>query len=354
MSAFDPKATIGERRKTGTGLACPRSSPQYLTGLAGRLRIYLLRITKRQGDKPRGIAHLRAHQDLVSALRLGLAQCLADTARICNGLTANLEDNVPDLGRHRTDGAGEVAGIFHLRAIDRSDYIACFNPSLRGGTTALRLIDHRACGFLQAEAVGDIGGHWLDLHAEPAARDMAFLLELGHYHLRGVRWNVEANADRAARRRKDRGVHADHIAVDVKGRSARITLVDGCVDLHIVVVWPGTDVAAARRDDARRDSAAETERIADCDHPVADLRCMLGEFHKWEVLVAVDLNQGEIGLGVRADHFCGVDCAIIGRDLDRCGVINHVIVGHRVAVCRDEEARAFAGNGTMSPRRLHV
>src|SRR5260370_6946803 len=92
-----PVFTHGPTEKTGTGLACPRSSPQYLTGLAGRLRIYLLRITERQGDKPRGIAHLRAHQYLMLALRLGLTQCLADIAGICNGLTANLEDYIPDL-----------------------------------------------------------------------------------------------------------------------------------------------------------------------------------------------------------------------------------------------------------------
>ena len=91
------KRQLASAEKTGTGLACPRSSPQYLTGLAGRLRIYLLRITKRQGDKPRGIARLHPHQDLVPALRFGLAQRLADIAGICNGLTANLEDNVPDL-----------------------------------------------------------------------------------------------------------------------------------------------------------------------------------------------------------------------------------------------------------------
>src|SRR5260370_2750402 len=92
-----PVFTHGPTEKTGTGLACPRSSPQYLTGLAGRLRIYLLRITERQGDKPRGIAHLRAHQYLMLALRLGLTQCLADIAGICTGLTANLEDYIPDL-----------------------------------------------------------------------------------------------------------------------------------------------------------------------------------------------------------------------------------------------------------------
>src|SRR4029077_18988541 len=52
--------------------------------------------------------------------------------------------------RHRADGAGEVTGVLHLRAIDRSDDIAGLDPDFRGGATALRLVDHRARGFLQA------------------------------------------------------------------------------------------------------------------------------------------------------------------------------------------------------------
>jgi hypothetical protein len=90
MYASDPKA-IWRAQKKGDRPGLPplvASVPN---------RPYLLRITKRQCDKPRGIAHLHPHQDLVPALRFGLAQCLADIAGICNGLTANLEDNVPDV-----------------------------------------------------------------------------------------------------------------------------------------------------------------------------------------------------------------------------------------------------------------
>src|SRR5262252_9552321 len=89
----EPKATLASTEKAGTGLACPRWSPQYLNGLTDRLRICLLRITKGQGDKPRGIAHLHAHQDLMLALRLGLAQCVADIAGIPNGLAADFEND---------------------------------------------------------------------------------------------------------------------------------------------------------------------------------------------------------------------------------------------------------------------
>jgi hypothetical protein len=79
---------------------------------------------------------------------------------------------------------------------------------------------------------------------------------------------------------------------------------------------------------------------------------MLCEFDEWKILVAIDLDQGEIGLGISADHFCGVDCAVVGRDLDGCSVIDHVVVGHRITVCSDEEAGAFASNGVVSPWRV--
>ena len=39
-----------------------------------------------------------------------------------------------------------------------------------------------------------------------------------------------------------------------------------------IVELTGADVAAARRDDAGRDAAAEPERVADRDDPIADLR----------------------------------------------------------------------------------
>ena len=77
----------------------------------------------------------------------------------------------------------------------------------------------------------------------------------------------------------DRGVDADHVAVDVEGRTAGIALVHRRVDLDEVVIGAGADVAAARRNDAGRDGAAEAERIADREHPVADARRLLGERH---------------------------------------------------------------------------
>ena len=85
------------------------------------------------------------------------------------------------------------------------------------------------------------------------------------------------DADRPAGRREDRGVDADHVAVDVEGGAARIALVDRRVDLDVVVIGSGADVAAARRHDAGRHGAAEAERIADRHDPVADARRLVAE-----------------------------------------------------------------------------
>ena len=119
---------------------------------------------------------------------------------------------------------------------------------------------------------------------------------------RGLRRHREADADRAARRRDDRGVDADHLAVQVEQRAARIAAVDGGVGLDVVVVGAGIDVAVARRDDAGGHRAAEAERIADRDHPFAEPQLVgIAELHRLERLVGLHPQHREIGLLVAAD-----------------------------------------------------
>jgi hypothetical protein len=88
--------------------------------------------------------------------------------------------------------------------------------------------------------------------------------------VRKRRRDREADADRSARRRIDRGVDADHLAVHVEHRAARIAAIDRGVGLQEIVVRAGIDVALARRQDAGGHRAAEAERIADRQHPIAD------------------------------------------------------------------------------------
>src|ERR1700733_922668 len=217
--------------------------------------------------------------------------------------------------RHHADVAGEIARVLYRRAIDRGNDVTRLDSGLGRRTAVLRVVYHRAAGLLHAEAVGDVGRHWLHLNAEPAAGDVALVLELGDHEFRGAGRDVETDFDRTARRREDRGVDADHVAVHVESRTAGIALVDGGVDLDVIVVRPGADVASTRGNDSGRHGATETEGIADSDHPIADARRLVGEFHVREVLLAVNLDQRQIGLLVGADHLGRVDRAVIGRDL---------------------------------------
>src|SRR5690606_29506295 len=121
---------------------------------------------------------------------------------------------------------------------------------------------------------------------------------------REIRRYGEADADRTARWRDDGRVDADHIAMQVEERPAGIAAIDGSVGLDEIVIGPRLNVAIARRHDADRHAAAESERVADRHDPVADADAVgipeldLGKFLRRRV----DLQDREVGLRVAADQ----------------------------------------------------
>ena len=149
--------------------------------------------------------------------------------------------------------------------------------------------------------------------------------------------NGEGDAHGPSRRREDRRVDAEHVAVDVERRTTRIALVDGCVDLDEVVVGASSDIATARRNDAGRHGAAESERISNRQDPVSDARSLVRELGVGEVAAALDLDERQVGARIGPDHLGRVGLALIGCDLDGVGLVDDVIVGHGVAVRGDEE-----------------
>ncbi len=134
--------------------------------------------------------------------------------------------------------------------------------------------DQRAARLVEPEALGDLVGHRLDPHAEPAAMHgvIGLALELGDDRLGERGGDCETDPDRAAGGREDRRIDADDLAVHVEHRPAGIAAIDRGVGLQEIVIGAGVDVALAGRQDARRDAAAEPEWIADRQHPVADAR----------------------------------------------------------------------------------
>jgi hypothetical protein len=97
-----------------------------------------------------------------------------------------------------------------------------------------------------------------------------------------------------------------------------------------------------RRDDAGRDRAAEAEGVADGEHPIADAGLLGRELHEREVVAALHLQEREIGLGIGADHLRIERAAVVHDDLHLGAVVDHVVVGHHIAVGGDEEARTLA------------
>ncbi len=178
------------------------------------------------------------------------------------------------------------------------------------------------------------------------------ILELGHHRLGEAGGNGEAKPDRAARRREDRGVDADDLAVHVEQRATGVAAVDRGVGLDVVVERARLDVAAARRHDAGRHGAAQAERIADRHHGLANAQLGgVAELHGRQRLVALDLEHGEIGLLVSTQQFGRQLAAVRQGDGDRVGLTGDVIVGDDDAGRIDDEAGA---HGLRLGMRAHL
>ena len=67
-----------------------------------------------------------------------------------------------------------------------------------------------------------------------------------------------------------------------------------------------------------------------------------------KVAAAIDLDQRDVGARIGADHLGGVSLAVIGGHLDGLRLIDHVVVGHRIAVGADEEPGALAGHQMLA------
>jgi hypothetical protein len=152
----------------------------------------------------------------------------------------------------------------------------------------------------------------------------------------------KADADRAAGRRDDRGVYADHIAVEVEQRAARIAAIDGGVGLDVVVVGTGIDVSVARRHDAGGDepprlnglpmAITHSPRRTLSESPELDRLDWLGRRRH--------LQHREIGLGVAPDDL-GLEPRAVGEDDgDLVGFRDHVVVGDHDAGGVDDKAGA--------------
>jgi hypothetical protein len=200
-----------------------------------------------------------------------------------------------------------------------------------------------------------------DGDAERRTLHLAELDELLHDLAREVDRDREAVAHVEAGLGGDGGVDADHLAAHVHQRAARVAGIDGRVGLDEVrdaQVGARQPIqrTALRADDARGDGERQAfaERVADGQHPLADLLLVaVAQGRRLQVVHALDLEHGDIGVGIGAHHLRAELTPVEQAHRDPVGVLDHVIVGEDVTVLRHDESGA-AALLELGPATRHV
>ncbi len=249
----------------------------------------------------------------------------------------------------------EGIGIVDDGAVDADDHVAGLDAGARGRAGGCDIRHQGAARALEAETVGNLRRHLLQLGAEPRPFDRgAAALGGGHHHAHHIGGDGKADALRAAGARIDRGVDADQPAVEVDQRAAGIAGIDGGVGLDEELIIADADLGARqRRDDAVRHGLADAERIADRQHHVADLQVVgIGEVEHREFFVdALQAQDGEIAVLV-LEHDLGVELALVGqRDLHFAGALDHVVIGDDEARRIDDDAGAERAHHLLARHR---
>ncbi len=235
---------------------------------------------------------------------------------------------------------GRSREVFHVFAIERDDDIAGLQAGRLRRTFVVDARDQSPVRRAQSKAVGDRVVDVLDADAEPAPSDLMELTQLIDDRHHAVRRSRKTDADRSPRRREDGCVDADDVAIHVEQRAAGVPLVDGSVGLQVIVVGAAVDVAIASRHDPRRHRPAQSKRIADRHHGVADAHlAAVAEFHRLQRLVGFHLQYRDVDLAVLAQHFSFELAPVRQDDRDLVGTLDHVIVGDHDTSGIDHEAR---------------
>ena len=151
-------------------------------------------------------------------------------------------------------------------------------------------------------------------------------------------------------------VDADHFAVDVQQRPARIARVDARVGLNQVVVrlrLADLHIAAQRADDAARDRLLIAEGVAERDHRFADHQVgRRAEADHGQRFGGRNLDHGQVGRCIVGDQIGDESPAVVERHFDPADVGHDVIIGQDVAAFVDDRAGAHAVHLSGRFRRI--
>jgi hypothetical protein len=190
-------------------------------------------------------------------------------------------------------------------------------------------------------SLGGFRVHRGDAGAQVTALDGPILDQLIADPFGDVRGNGEPDAVVAAAGRSDGRVDTDDLTPQIHQRAAAVAGIDGGVGLQEVLAIGELSGPPLAADDPLRDGHVETERAAECQHPVADLhRPAVAEFDGLQRSGVLDADDGDIGAGVGLDVGGDELTAVVQPDAHLIRSGHHVVVGHNHAVRVDDEPTA--------------
>ena len=237
------------------------------------------------------------------------------------------------------DGSQQGRGIFHALAIDLGDDVTGFDAGLGRRFTVQDAGHQGTGGMFHAKGLGRVFIHVLDGHADPAAADLFAALDLFHDAGRHVAGDGKADPLPAG---DDGRIDADDLTLHVQQRTPAVAGVDGGIRLQEVVKRTGMDITVLGRKDTGRDRVVQSKRIADGQQPLPYQQGVgIAELEERQILFGIDLEQGKVGVFVRSHdrgrQRGGLAVAFVQCHLDAVAVSHHMVVGHDVAVGRDDE-----------------
>jgi len=231
-------------------------------------------------------------------------------------------------------------GILDLFAVELEDDVAGLDAGAGGGAVRYDVGDQRAHRLVEAEGFGQAAVDGLDGDTEIAALDFAARLELFNDVHGRIDGHGERQAHVAARAAEDLRIDADHFALAVEQRPARVARVDRDIGLDEGRVGVIRQVAVERTHDALRRRVIEPERRADGEDPLADLEFIgIAQVGRRQAL-GVDLEQTDVAGFVGAQDLSHVFTVVVEFDHDLVGLRHDVGVGQHKAVGRQDQPRA--------------
>ena len=147
----------------------------------------------------------------------------------------------------------------------------------------------------------------------------------------------------AAAATADGSVDADDFAIEIQQRPAAVARIDRSIRLQKVLATRDPQAAALRADDSGGHCHADIERIADRQHPIANLRRVaVAETKSFQTFRILDSQNGNIRVLVHLHFTDDVVVPVMRADFDLVRAAHDMTVGQDDSRFVNHESRSHA------------